>query len=181
MRMSKFWSSYNKFRLMPRSLSQDTLIRKCKYLNSSVLILMWESWSADTMLLSYSIKGNVNIRSASFSTHCIMAVWVKNVIGASVLQRDPLLLGHYAKFLLRVMFSSAFCFKRRATSWKSPFHPPTRLDNASLHSLKNPLIPGFLSPRNMSKDFTRPRAHRLFSLNSKYELSCSLFTRACVK
>lgn len=75
---------------MPRPLSQDTLIRKCKYLN----IIMWESWSADTMLLSYSITGNVNIRSASFSTHCIMAVWVKNVIGASVLQRDPLLLGH---------------------------------------------------------------------------------------
>lgn len=179
MRMSKSWSSYNKFRLMPRSLSQDTLIRKCKYLNSSVFILMWESWSADTMLLSYSIKGNVNIRSASFSTHCIMAVWVKNVIGASVLQRDPLLLGHYAKFLLRVMFSSVFCFKRWATSWKSPFHPPTRLDNASLHWCHWFL--DIKSPRNMSKDFTRPRAHRLFSLNSKYELSCGLFTRACVK
>lgn len=133
MRLSKSWSSYNKFRLMPRSLSQDTLIRNCKYLNSSVLILMWESWSVDTVLLSYSIKGNVNIRSASFSTHCIMGVCFKNVIGASVLQRDPLLLGHYAEFLLRVMFSSAFCFKRRATSWKSRFHPPTRLDNASLH------------------------------------------------
>lgn len=133
MRLSKSWSRYNEFRLMPRSLSQDTLIRNCKYLNSSVLILMWESCSADTVLLSYSIKGNVNIRSASFSTHCIKGVWVKNVIGASVLQRDLLLLGHYANFLPRVMFSSAFCFKRRATSWKSHFHPPTRLDNTSLH------------------------------------------------